>query len=136
MKKTKYFVIDTNTLISAFILQNSTASKALYKATLQGEIVISEATANEFTDVFIRPKFDKYLPLAVRLEIIDDFKSLALLAPTTIVINDCRDPKDNKFLELAVSCDVDCIITGDMDLLVLHPYRGISILTANQFLAV
>lgn len=49
-------------------------------------------------------------------------------------ITACRDPKDNKFLELAVAAKASCIITGDKDLLELHPFRGIPILTVNDFL--
>lgn len=49
-------------------------------------------------------------------------------------INECRDPKDNKYLELAVAGEVECIITGDEDLLVLNPFRGIKILTVQEFL--
>ena len=47
---------------------------------------------------------------------------------------DCRDAKDNKFLELAVSGKADCIVSGDADLLVLNPFRGIPILTPREFL--
>ena len=49
-------------------------------------------------------------------------------------IAECRDPKDDKFLELAVYGSASCLITGDEDLLVLHPFRGIPILSAAQFL--
>lgn len=49
-------------------------------------------------------------------------------------ITDYRDAKDNKFLELAVCGAADCIISGDGDLLVLHPFRGISILQSGDFL--
>jgi predicted nucleic acid-binding protein len=52
------------------------------------------------------------------------------------VITDCRDPKDNKFLELAIDGNADYIITGDPDLLILHSYRGISIVTPSQFLSI
>ncbi len=37
-------------------------------------------------------------------------------------ISDCRDPKDNKFLELAACGKADFIISGDQDLLVLNPF--------------
>ena len=53
---------------------------------------------------------------------------------TNCVIDICRDPKDNKFLELAVSGKADFIITGDQDLLVLNPFRNIEIITINEFL--
>ena len=49
-------------------------------------------------------------------------------------IHDCRDPKDNKFLELAVSGDATHLVTGDDDLLVLHPFRGVAIVTSQAFL--
>ena len=50
-------------------------------------------------------------------------------------INECRDPKDNKYLELALSGQAECIVTGDDDLLVLNSWRGIEILTVQEFLA-
>ena len=51
-----------------------------------------------------------------------------------IEITECRDPKDNKFLELAVAGKADCIVTGDKDLLELHPFRNIRIITPKEFL--
>ena len=49
-------------------------------------------------------------------------------------ITACRDPKDNKFLELAVSGRATHIITGDTDLLALHPFRGIQIVPPQVLL--
>ncbi len=59
----------------------------------------------------------------------------AELIKLTEVIIDCRDAKDNKFLELAASGKADFIISGDEDLLVLNPFRGIPILTPGEFLS-
>ena len=50
------------------------------------------------------------------------------------VITACRDPKDNKFLEAAIAARADVIVTGDADLLALHPFRGIPILSPAAFL--
>ena len=103
MKKNS-LVLDANTLISVFLLSdNSTAAQAYYKAKTIGEIVHSEDTFNEFSDAFIRPKFDRYLPLAKRLAIIEDLRALANIIPITNAIKACRDPKDHKYLELAIS---------------------------------
>jgi putative PIN family toxin of toxin-antitoxin system len=133
MKKISKFVIDTNTLVSAFLLSStSTAAKAYYKT--ERKIVHSEETFNEFSDVFIRPKFDRYLSLTKRLAIIEDLRTLAEIIPVTTVLTVCRDPKDNKFLELAVESGASCIITGDKDLLVLNPFEGVPIMTAADFL--
>ncbi|MFQ5771845.1 MAG: putative toxin-antitoxin system toxin component, PIN family [bacterium] len=46
----------------------------------------------------------------------------------------CRDPKDDKYLELAVSGGAKFIVSGDKDLLALNSFREISILTPEQFL--
>jgi uncharacterized protein len=46
----------------------------------------------------------------------------------------CRDPKEYKFLEAALSAKADCIVTGDQDLLILHPFQGIPILQPAEFL--
>jgi putative PIN family toxin of toxin-antitoxin system len=135
MKKTNSFVLDTNTLISTFLLsQNSITAQAYYKAKTEGEIIFSEDTFNEFSDVFIRPKFDRYQSLNRRLIIIEDLKALVTFVNITHAIKACRDPKDDKYLELAVNSNASCIITGDKDLLVLNPFQNIPIMTAGDFL--
>jgi putative PIN family toxin of toxin-antitoxin system len=70
------------------------------------------------------------------MEFLQAFLINAKQVPVTSIIADCRDPKDNKFLELAIDGNADYIITGDPDLLILHPYRGISIVTPAQFLSI
>jgi uncharacterized protein len=60
--------------------------------------------------------------------------AIATTVQVTTTIQACRDPKDNKVLELAVSGQAVCIVSGDKDLLVLHPFQGISILSPGDFL--
>jgi len=128
-------VLDTNTLISAFLLsQTSLVAQAYYKAISNNVIVFSDDTFNEFSDVFIRPKFDRYVPLNRRLNIIEDIRVMVKFIPVTNTIHICRDPKDDKYLELAIEADVAYIITGDKDLLILNPFNNIPILTAAEFL--
>ena len=57
----------------------------------------------------------------------------AELVTITERIAACRDPTDDKFLELAVNGHADLIVTGDADLLVLNPFRNIPIVTPAQF---
>jgi len=54
--------------------------------------------------------------------------------PILYPIRVCRDPKDDKFLEVAVHGRADALVTGDQDLLDLNPFRGIAILTAAEYL--
>jgi predicted nucleic acid-binding protein len=48
-------------------------------------------------------------------------------------VSDCRDAKDNKYLELALAAGASAIITGDGDLLALDPWRGIRIVTPADY---
>ena len=57
----------------------------------------------------------------------------AELVTITEQIASCRDPHDDKFLELAVSGRADMIVSGDADLLALNPFRGIPIVTPAMF---
>ena len=128
------FIIDTNTLFSSSLSKYGTSRKAVTKATQIGKLSASIETYNEFLKTLLRAKFDKYLSRNTRIEILLEFKKTAIFSKTTETISDCRDPKDNKFLELAVSANASCIITGDKDLLIMHPFRGIPILNAVDFL--
>ena len=132
--KDNLFVIDTNNLISPFLFEYSTPKLAYDKVKEIGKISESIETLDEFCDVFIRSNFDKFIPFDKRLRVINDLVEIVTLHEITERIKDCRDPKDNKFLELAVCANASCIVTGDNDLLILHPFRGIPILNANDFL--
>ena len=57
-----------------------------------------------------------------------------MFAPTEQV-TDCRDPKDNLYLELALAAKAKRIVSSDADLLVLHPWRGVRILRPADYLA-
>jgi len=129
------FVFDTNSLISAILLQNSISAKALNHALNIGRIVISEPVLIEFEDVIFRKKLDKYfLNDAERLEAINKIEENSIIFFPKVEINACRDPKDNMILELAVESNASCIISGDRDLLVLSPFNNIPIVTAVDFL--
>jgi putative PIN family toxin of toxin-antitoxin system len=130
---TKLFVVDTNSLISANLLPNSVTRQAFDKIRQIGIAIYSEATLAEFAETFTRPKFDKYLSADTRTNQIAAYQARGHLVSVSITINACRDPKDNQFLELAVEAGAACIITGDQDLLVLHPFQNIPILSPADF---
>ncbi|WP_308254012.1 putative toxin-antitoxin system toxin component, PIN family [Geminocystis sp. GBBB08] len=95
---------------------------------------MSEVIWAEIKEVLDRPKFDKYITSGEKkLFLIELFNSVKFI-DVTEEITACRDAKDNKFLELAVSGLATAIISGDADLLVLHPFQGISILNVKEFL--
>lgn len=128
------FVFDTNVVISALLLNRSAALQAFDKALEQGKLLISQATIEELNEVLRRKGFDKYVTEEERMEFITELVRGASLEDITDTVTACRDPKDNKFLELALSGKASCIVSGDDDLLALHPFRGIPVLTPRQFL--
>lgn len=130
-----FFVIDTNNLISASLIPTSTSRKALEKAMTLGKIAIAPNTLDELLDVIFRKKLDKYFSdNNERLVIVNILEANAVFFSPEISIDDCKDKKDNKFLELAIAAQASCIITGDNDLLVLHSFRNIPILNAFDFI--
>ena len=128
------FVFDTNVVVSALLLTGSIPRQAFDKALNQGTILISVPVILELADVLSRKKLNKYLREDERMRFLVGLLKETELIDTVAPIAICRDPKDDKFLELAVDGNADYIVTGDADLLVLHPFRGIQILTPRDFL--
>jgi putative PIN family toxin of toxin-antitoxin system len=124
-------VIDANIVISAGLKPHSTASRAILLARSYGAIVMSDAVEAEIRAVAARPKFQPY---AADLQlIVDVIVAGAERHRPSVAIADCRDTKDNKYLELAFAANAATIISGDNDLLVLNPWRGIEIVTAAGY---
>jgi uncharacterized protein len=129
-------VVDTNVLVSAVLFRSSQPAIALRKVIQHDTLLISQAIFEEWNGVLMRPKFDRYLAEALRIEfletILDDTVWVEIQEPVVA----CRDPKDDKFLSLAVNGQADFIVTGDQDLLVLNPFRGVAILRPEEFLGI
>lgn len=128
------FVLDTNLVISAALIGLSLARSAFDLALAKGEILLSAPVQVELSEVFLRSKFDRYVSPLRRLEFLANLIAIATAVQVTESLRICRDPKDDKFLDLAVSGQADCIISGDKDLLVLHPFQAISILSPSDFI--
>lgn len=133
---TNRFVFDTNTLISALLFKNSTPRKAFDKALETGKILISLEVVSELNDVLGREKFNKYVSEEERIEFLSGLLQEVEFIEISEAVSECRDPKDDKFLELAVNGKAVCIISGDGDLLSMHPFREITIVTPRDFLEV
>ncbi|HTS52668.1 MAG TPA: putative toxin-antitoxin system toxin component, PIN family [Burkholderiales bacterium] len=127
-------VVDTNALISRLLVPESLPGRAVRRAIDTAQLLVSEATLTELADVLSRPRFDAYVSIEDRQEFFRRLSRVVEVVPITYVVRACRDPNDDKFLELAVNGNADLIITGDDDLLVLHPFRGIPIMTPASFL--
>ncbi len=121
-----------NVLVSAALKQNSTPAAAARAVERGGVLLKSLATERQLLEVVARPYF---IPL-----IGDESRTwlrklmfAAEVVPITEWIVACRDPTDDKFLELAVGGHADFVVSGDADLLALNPFRGIPIITPAAF---
>ena len=128
------YVFDTNVVISALLFEQRIPGRAFYFALDHGDILLSEDVAQEINDVLTRKKFSRYLTLEERELFLQWFIRETRLVEITEKIQECRDPRDNRILELAVSGKASHIISGDKDLLALNPFRGIHVLTPSEFL--
>jgi len=127
-------VIDTNVYISSFLRPNSIPTKAVRKAEQDALLLVSDLVLTEFAAVFSLSKFDKYVSRARRDVALRHIQSISTVVSIPFPIRACRDPRDDIFLEVAVHGHADLIVTGDDDLLALHPFRGIAILTPSDYL--
>jgi putative PIN family toxin of toxin-antitoxin system len=134
MSFVKRIVLDTSTLISAALRVESVPSQAFLKALGGCEICTSHETLQELDEVLSRPKFDRYLHRAERVAFVELLSTYATKFEVHDSVDDCRDPKDNKFLALAIACTADILVASDKNLRSLHPYRGIPVITPSDFL--
>jgi uncharacterized protein len=129
-------VLDTNVLIGAVIFPNSVPRQAVRKSLHQGIVLFSDPTMNELKTVLFRSKIDRYVSRQDRAVFLAQLETVAEMIPTIQIVRECRDPKDDKFLEVALNGRADVIITGDADLLKMNPWREISILRPNDYLRI
>jgi uncharacterized protein len=127
-------VLDTNVVVSALLLDASVSRYAFDRAFERGRVLLSLPVLTELYEVLARPMFGKYVAEQdVRL-----FLSAYVQKVEWIEISEsiraCRDPKDDKILELAASGHASHIISGDNDLISLNPFRGIVVTPPAAFL--
>ena len=132
---TERIVFDTNTLVSGYLFPLSTPGQAVEFGLNSHRILMSMEIVKELADVLRREKFDRFLSLGRRDELIAKSILQSEFVATTAIVADCRDPADNKYLELAIDGHTSAIVSGDADLLTLHPFRGIPILSARDYLS-
>ena len=134
MARNERIVLDNNALVSRLLLPESTPGRAVRKAVNEGQLLVSEATLMELAEVLARRKFDRYVSVADRQRFLRLLGSVAEMVSIAYPIRACRDPRDDKFLEVAVNGAATAIVTGDRDLLVLNPFHGVAILSPARYL--
>ncbi|HEU5233753.1 MAG TPA: putative toxin-antitoxin system toxin component, PIN family [Terriglobales bacterium] len=127
-------VLDTNAFISRLLSPDSVPAQAVSKAVDTADILGSEATMSELADVLSRPKFDPYVSVEERQQFFRLLVRLIRMIPIVRRVRVCRDPDDDKILELAINGNAHSIITGDRDLLSLKQFETTKIVTPAAYI--
>jgi putative PIN family toxin of toxin-antitoxin system len=128
-------VFDASTLVSAAFRRSGIPSRAVRRALGAHRIAVSEAVMAELLDVLHRPRLARFVDADLRIEPIGQLLALGAVFAPAMRVTDCRDPKDNKYLELALASGAAAIVSSDADLLVPHPWRRVRILRPADYLA-
>lgn len=126
-------VLDTNVLISALLFGGK--PEKVYRKVLSNQCMgfVSKEIFEELSSVLLRKKFGFTETFIQLLE--DEMKSyFHWIVPVKRIKSTCRDIDDHKVIECALTAGADVIVTGDQDLLVLHRYRNILVLTPDDYL--
>jgi putative PIN family toxin of toxin-antitoxin system len=131
-------VVDTGVLVSGLIRRNGITGEVLTALRdNRFNLIYSTPIVMEIIDVLSRPLFrDKHhIQPDDITSLVNLIRMRGELVAKTQKVEICRDPKDDKFLEAALAGKVDAIVSGDNDLIVLHPFEGIPILHPREFIA-
>lgn len=128
-------VVDTNVFISAPLKQASAPGDVIRWLEAHDGLLKTAVTEQELMAVLQRPRIaPKIAPF-----VLENLRSLFAGAELVTIaerVAASRDPKDDKFLELAINGRADVIVSGDADLLTLDMIRGIPIITPSAFIHV
>lgn len=131
-------VIDTNIWLSALLWGGQPSLIIQLIEEKQIQAISSENMLIELTDILHKPKLQKRLDrlkFSADEVVIIAKRLMTLVVIEEVIIPELRDPKDQMVLATAIAGDAQIVISGDKDLLVLHPYGNISILLPQEFLS-
>jgi putative PIN family toxin of toxin-antitoxin system len=126
-------VVDASIVASAALKRESTPERAVLFALTYDALYLSEPVLDEIREVLGRPKFRKYVSEERLAEVIALILADAHFVTPTEKVSACRDPGDDKYLELALAAGAHAVVTGDRDLLSMSPWRDIRMMTAAEY---
>lgn len=129
----KTVIFDTSTLIGVFLKPKQLPARVFFHAAEHYRIITSPETKAELVEVVQRDKFDRFRCREERLQQLWHYLGIVEEILPHCLVTDCRDPKDNKFLSLALSAQADFMVSSDDDLLVLNPYHNTTILSVRDY---
>jgi putative PIN family toxin of toxin-antitoxin system len=134
MSSVSRLVFDTSTLAGAVLKPRSTPALALTLAWEVADVIVSEETLDELHVVLSRSRLDAFREPAHRVAFFEHYRAMTVLVPDIDPVTACRDPKDDKFLALAVSGGAQALVSSDDDLLCMGSFGGVAILSPRRLL--
>ena len=126
-------VIDSNIFVSSFFWGGH--PREVFERVINGfdELYITDEIIKEITSVMSSSKFEvNSIEIEDYIKIIEKYSQEIVLKNVPKSIS--RDNDDDKILQCGLDGDVDYIVTGDKDLLVLKEYETIKILNPKDYL--
>jgi putative PIN family toxin of toxin-antitoxin system len=123
-------VLDTNVLVAALIARG-TCSDLLEHCVRQHTVVSSQSLLNELRDVLEKKFRQRAIDVRAVLQLFGE--TFTLVTPDPLDPPVCRDRDDDIVLATALAGACATIITGDQDLLILNPFRGVQVLAPSAF---
>ena len=115
-------VIDTNVWISGILTKTGAPAQLTRQMVRHGQPIFTLDTFEELKQRLWRPKFDRYVTMESRKQLLRDIDAVAFWVEVSHEIAGkvfCRDADDDKFIHAALAADAQWLVTGDQDLLVL-----------------
>jgi hypothetical protein len=128
-------VFDASAVVGAALKMDSVPERALLRAEEIDVFALSTEVDAEIAEVLARPRFAQAIPRERREHVLRILRGEAVWFEPSVRVTDRRDPKDDKYLELALASGAETIVASDDDLLALHPWRGTRILRPADYLA-
>ncbi len=128
-------VFDASVVVSAALKMDSAPERALLRAEEMDAFALSAAVDAEIAAVLRRPRFACAIPPERHELILTVLRDEAVWFEPSVRVTECRDPKDDMYLELALAAGAEIIVSSDDDLIVLHPWRGVRILRPADYLS-
>ncbi len=125
-------ILDTNLWIS-FLISSKYEKLDELLFNQKCKLLFSQELLEEFVAVAKRPKLRKYISRDELEDILETIDEVAEFVNVSSEMSECRDPKDNFLLSLAVDGKADYLLTGDKDLLVLKKIGDTEIRTISEF---
>jgi putative PIN family toxin of toxin-antitoxin system len=136
-------VVDTNLFVRGLLKGPITLPLILAWKEGRFRLVISEQLIAELFEVLARPRFTRYFTQDDVRELGELIYEQAEIIEPAIHVTLCRDPKDNVFLNVAITAQAHYLVTGDDDLkgdvLLKNKMRdeyGVQIVGIPEFLSI